>query len=103
MAAATSTYVPDALDTLRDSFALHLAATRSASTGRIYLSALDGLRRFLAASGMPTTARAVRREHIEAYITSRQEMIKPTSQSVEFRACSSSGSGRLMRRRSTAP
>jgi len=86
MVATTSTYVPDALDTLRDSFALHLAATRSPSTSRIYLSALDGLRRYLSENGMPTTARAVRREHIEAYIASRRGTIKPTSQSVEFRA-----------------
>jgi hypothetical protein len=53
MVSTTSTYVPDALDTLRDSFALHLAATRSPSTSRIYLSALDGLRRRLA-DRMPT-------------------------------------------------
>ncbi len=86
MAAATSVYVPDALDTLRDSFALHLSATRAPSTSRIYLSVLDGLRRYLTDNGMPTTARAVRREHLEAYIASRRGTIKPTSQSVEFRA-----------------
>ena len=87
MAATTSVYVPDALDTLRDSFALHLAATRSQSTIRIYLAALDGLRRYLTANGMPTTARAVRREHIEAYIASRREVICI----IRFIPCSESG------------
>ncbi len=39
----TSAYVPDALNTLRESFALHLDATRADKTARIYLAALDAL------------------------------------------------------------
>ena len=34
---------PDALSSLRESFALHLDATRRPKTTRIYLAALDGL------------------------------------------------------------
>jgi site-specific recombinase XerD len=86
MVTNTSTYAPDALASLRDSFALHLDATRAASTSRIYLSALDGLIVHLTANGMPTAARAVRREHVESYIAARRDQVKPASQSVEFRA-----------------
>lgn len=86
MAMTTSTYAPDALASLRDSFALHLDATRAASTSRIYLSALDGLIGHLSANGMPAAARSVRREHVESYIAARRDQIKPASLSVEFRA-----------------
>jgi site-specific recombinase XerD len=82
----TSAYVPDALDTLRDSFALHLDATRKPKTRRIYLAALDALIVHLKAQGMPTAARSVRREHVESYIALRRETVKPTTQSLEFRA-----------------
>ena len=82
----TVAYAPDALDTLRDSFSLHLEASRSKATQRIYLAALDRLIEFLDANGMPTAARAVKREHVEAYIASRRDKVKPTSLSVEFRA-----------------
>jgi len=85
-ATATSSYAPDALSSLRESFALHLDATRSASTSRIYLSAIDALVRHLAAQGMPTAARSVKREHVESYIAARRDKIKPASLSVEFRA-----------------
>ena len=86
MSAVTSTYAPDALTSLRDSFALHLDATRSPKTTKIYLAALDALIRHLVAHGMPTTARAVRREHVESYIAARRETVKPTTLSLEFRA-----------------
>ncbi len=82
----TSVYVPDALHTLRDSFALHLAATRAPKTSRIYLAALDALIRHLGAAGMPTAARAVRREHVESYIAQRRADVKPATLSLEFRA-----------------
>jgi site-specific recombinase XerD len=84
--AVRTEYVPDALASLRDSFALHLDATRSPKTARIYLAALDTLIRHLDSNGMPTTARAVRREHVESYIAARRDAVKPATQSVEFRA-----------------
>jgi site-specific recombinase XerD len=83
---ATSEYAPDALASLRDSYALHLDATRSDKTTRIYLAALDALMAHLEAKGMPTAARAVRREHVESYIADRRDRVKPTTLSVEFRA-----------------
>lgn len=67
---ATATRVPDHISSLRDSFALHLEATRQPSTTRIYLDALDGLIRHLDANGMPTGVGAIRREHIESYLGS---------------------------------
>jgi site-specific recombinase XerD len=82
----TLSYAPDALHTLRDSFALHLDASRSDSTQRIYLAALDRLIGHLDANGMPTTASGVRREHIESYVAARRGVVKPTTLSVEFRA-----------------
>lgn len=85
MATMTS-YAPDALTSLRESFALHLDATRSPKTTRIYLDALDKLVAHLEAQGMPTTARAVRREHLESYLAARRETVKPTTLSMEYRA-----------------
>ncbi len=86
MTVKASTYAPDALASLRDSFALHLDATRSSKTTKIYLSALDALIRHLDAHGMPTAARSVKREHVESYIAARRATVKPTTLSVEFRA-----------------
>jgi site-specific recombinase XerD len=83
---ATSTYSPDALASLRDSFALHLDATKAPKTSVIYLGALDSLLRHLQANGMPTGARAVRREHIESWMAERRTQVKPASQSLQFRA-----------------
>jgi site-specific recombinase XerD len=82
----TSTYVPDSLVSLRDSFALHLDATRSDNTSRVYLNALGSLIRHLDAAGMPTGARAVRREHVESYFATRRQTVKPATLSIEFRA-----------------
>ena len=83
---AAAIYAPDVLSTLRDSFALHLSATRAEKTSRIYLTALDGLLHYLEANGMPTGALAIRREHVESYPAARRAMVKPTTQSLEFRA-----------------
>jgi len=83
---STSAYVPDALHTLRESFALHLDATRADKTARIYLAALDALIAHLGAHGMPTGARSVKREHVESYFARRRDEVKPTTLSVEFRA-----------------
>jgi len=83
---AQTTHELDALSSLRDSYALHLSATRSEKTARIYLAALDALIRHLESKAMPTGARAVRREHVESYFAERRETVKPTTLSVEFRA-----------------
>ena len=82
----TTTRIPDHIVSLRDSFALHLEATRQPSTTRIYLSALDGLIRHLEANGMPTGVRAIRREHVESYLGMRRVVVKPASLSIEYRA-----------------
>jgi site-specific recombinase XerD len=82
----SSTRAPDALLSLRDSFALHLAADRSPKTLRIYLAALDRLIAHLEAKGMPTGTRAVKREHVEAYFADRRGDVAPATLSIEFRA-----------------
>ncbi len=83
------TRTPDDLDTLaslRDSFALHLSATRSANTAKIYLSALGAFLAHLQSNGLPTGARSIRREHVESWIAARRESVKPATLSLEFRA-----------------
>ncbi|MGD0861752.1 MAG: tyrosine-type recombinase/integrase [Candidatus Limnocylindrales bacterium] len=82
----TSTRAPDALSSLRDSFALHLGADRSPKTSRIYLAALDRLIAHFEANGMPTATRAVRREHVESYFAQRRGEVAPATLSIEFRA-----------------
>ena len=82
----TVTRVPDHIGSLRDSFALHLEATRQPSTARIYLAALDGLIAHLEANGMPLGVGAIRREHIESYLGARRATVKPATLSIEYRA-----------------
>jgi len=84
--AAIADYAPDALANLRESFALHLDATRAPKTARIYLDALDSLIRHLEAHGMPVAARGVRREHIESYLAARKPQVAPSTLSLEYRA-----------------
>ncbi len=86
MVSASPTYSPDALGSLRDSFALHLSATRAQKTTTIYLAALDSLLRHLEANGMPTSAGAVRREHIESWLAERRDKVAPASLSLQYRA-----------------
>ena len=70
------------------SYGRHLrAANRSPATIKTYLSALDGLHRYLQAQGMPTGLRAVRREHLEAYLVSLQDAgKKPATVSLAYRS-----------------
>lgn len=86
VAADLTAYAPDALTSLRDSFALHLDATRATKTARIYLDALDNLIHHLEAQGMPTAARGVRREHVESYLAERRAQVAPSTLSLEYRA-----------------
>ncbi len=76
----------DSLAILRDSFALHLSATRRPKTVALYLAALDGLRRHLTTAGMPTSARGIRREHLEHFLAARRERVAPATLSLEYRA-----------------
>ena len=82
----TSTRAPDAITSLRDSFALHLAADRSPKTSAIYLQALNKLIAHLEAKGMPTSTRGVRREHVESYFAERRGEVAPATLSIEYRA-----------------
>lgn len=82
----TIAYASDSLAALRESFSLHLAASRSPQTSRIYLAALDRLIAHLEANGMPTGARAVRREHVESFLAARRLTVAPATLSVEYRA-----------------
>jgi site-specific recombinase XerD len=59
----SGTRAPDHIESLRDSFALHLEA-----------------------NGMPTGVGAVCREHIESYLDARRPLVKPATLSIEYRA-----------------
>ncbi len=65
MLSASKTYSPDALASLRDSFSLHLSATRAPQIRDMYLAALDSLLGHFGSKGMPMTVGAVRRERVE--------------------------------------
>lgn len=86
MGSASATYAPDALASLRESYALHLSATRAPRTRDAYLAALDSLLGHLAAKGMPLTAGAIRREHVESWMTERRDRVAPASLSLQYRA-----------------
>jgi site-specific recombinase XerD len=49
------------------------ARNRSPKTVTIYTSAADAFGRYLAAQGMPTSPASIKREHVEAYITSLRQ------------------------------
>jgi site-specific recombinase XerD len=82
----TPVLAPDAIQSLRESFSLHLDASRSPRTSRLYLIALDNLIRHLEATGMPTGIRAIRREHVESHIALRRGQVAPATLSIEYRA-----------------
>ena len=61
---------------VRDSWARALdAANKSPKTILSYIAAVDALAAFLEASGMPTGIDAVRREHLEAFISARMRQV----------------------------
>lgn len=76
------------IDAAIPSYARHLrAANRSPRTIKTYLNALEGFRRYLAAQGMPTGLRAIRREHLEAYLVALQDgWKKPATISLAYRS-----------------
>jgi site-specific recombinase XerD len=86
MVTDTSVYSPDALGSLRESYSLHLSATKAPRTRDTYLAALDSLIAHLEANGMPLRAGAVRREHVESWMAEQRERVAPASHSLRYRA-----------------
>ena len=84
--ATTSTYVPDALTSLRDSFRAPPQRNPPAEDDRIYLAALDGLIAHLEAQRDADRGTERQREHVESYIAARRDQVKPATLSIEFRA-----------------
>lgn len=75
------------LEALSASFRRHLrAANLAPKTIKTYMEAADGLRRFLVERGMPIQVTALRREHVEAYVTDLLERWKPATASARYRA-----------------
>ena len=76
------------LDGLLESWRRHLRAQRiSPATISTYSTAVGQLTRFLVRQGMPTTPAAVRREHVEAFITDILEHWKPATAHNRYRGC----------------
>ena len=75
------------LDTLMESWALHLRSTgKSERTLEAYLSSTQLLVDYLNANGMPTSASKVRREHIEAFIVDHAVTHSPATVSLRYRS-----------------
>jgi site-specific recombinase XerD len=75
------------IDSTRDYWVLHLKSEgRAERTITTYLNALRRLDEFLASRGMPRELRAIRREHLEAWIADMLERNQPGTVSIAFRA-----------------
>jgi site-specific recombinase XerD len=73
------------LSSLLDGFITHLrAAHKSPRTIEVYGDSARLLINFLRASGMPTTATSITREHVEAFISDQLEHHKPATASVRY-------------------
>jgi site-specific recombinase XerD len=88
MATISTNRTAGGLAGLAQSFHRYLRATnRSPRTIQTYMEAVDQLVAFLAERGMPISAAAVSREHVEAYILGLQDAgTKPARVSNRFRA-----------------
>jgi site-specific recombinase XerD len=87
MAAARTSADVGKLTVLLTSWRLHLeAANLSARTIRAYTDDGAMFDRFLGEKGMPTSAGAIRREHVEAFIASELERTAPSSAATRYRS-----------------
>lgn len=66
-----------------------LAENKATSTIEVYTSAVTRFADFLEASGMPTSADAIHREHVESFIAHLLERFKPATASNRYRALQS--------------
>jgi site-specific recombinase XerD len=90
MGAASQTEAALTVDygVLRDSFERMLRAeNRSPRTVETYLVGVDALGAYLAAHGMPQRVAAIRREHVEAWLTDLLGRVKPGTALIRYRAC----------------
>lgn len=85
---ASHSTVSDELAELLASWRRHLRAQRiSPSTIATYSAAVSQLGAFLSAHGMPASPAAIRREHVEAFITDLLERWKPATAHNRYRGC----------------
>ena len=86
----THSTIPGELGDLLTSWRRHLRAQRiSPATISTYSTAVSQLGRFLGRQGMPTAPTAIRREHVEAFITELLEHWKPATAHNRYRGCHS--------------
>lgn len=79
------------------------AKNMSPKTIKTYMEAVTGLDRFLVSKGMPRSADAITREHVDAYITDLLKRGSPPLRTTGSVASSSSSSGARRRARSRSP
>jgi hypothetical protein len=93
------------IDGAIDSYRLSLrAGNRSPATIKTYLAALARFSRFLAEWGMPPTLRAIRREHVEAFVVALQDTgQRPATVSIAYRSLQPFFKWALGRTRSSPP
>jgi site-specific recombinase XerD len=78
------------LSVLADSWRIHLEAENNSSkTLRSYMAAARQLAVFLAASGMPTSADAIAREHIETFLIDLREGTSASLRRLVIEGCNS--------------
>jgi len=66
-----------------------LAENKAQSTIDLYASAVERFAEYLERAGMPTSAEAIHREHVEAFIADLLERFKPATASNRYRALQS--------------
>jgi len=62
------------------------SANRSPMTLRSYLDAVERLRKFLEANGMPLDIGRIQKGHIEAFIADQMETCSPAAATVRYRS-----------------
>jgi site-specific recombinase XerD len=78
---------PGMIDTLATSFRRHLRASNAAPrTIQSYLEAVEQFEGFLVERGMPTTAQAITREHVESYLEDVLSRHKPTTALARYKS-----------------
>jgi site-specific recombinase XerD len=77
----------DDLGTLLGDWSTHLRArNRSKATIASYTRCAIGFRAFLAERGMPTSASAITREHVEAFLAGLADRVAPATTAKHYRS-----------------
>lgn len=77
----------DTLASIRNEYATRLKAEhKAAKTITLYVNAMDGLAAYQQAHGMPQGLRAIKADHVAAFIEHRLTVVSATTANLEYRA-----------------